>query len=131
MSNIAESLKAHALAPADDGHENNKVPHLDRGPSVDYRDLPIHKARVKFFNDDPAKQFGFVTVLDENDKPKYDAFLSGTILEKAGIYPPLNNGEILYVRHVQKPKGDAVIFVQKRPPVTPVVQPSFVEDSNK
>jgi cold shock CspA family protein len=84
----------------------------ERGPDwVDYKALPLHKARVKFY--DQEKKFGFVVILDEQDNPRVDAYLSGRALERAGIYE-LKENDVIYVKFVVKEKGEAVIFVKRK-----------------
>jgi cold shock CspA family protein len=99
-------------------HEYNKTYGEDRTFSdaerpenwIDYKLLPFCKSRVKFY--DRERKFGFVTLLDDHDEPIIDAYLSGHVIEKAGIYK-LEEGQILMVKHAPKTRGEAVVFVDR------------------
>ena len=96
--------------------DNNTVENNNKKKAenwIDYTKLPLVKAKVKFYNSNVNAKYGFVTILDSNNNPVMDAFVSGGILEKAGIYS-VEAGEILEIKHVPAQKGESVIFVARR-----------------
>jgi cold shock CspA family protein len=78
---------------------------------VDYNTLPLIKAKVKFY--DEKKKFGFVSLLNENDEPYKDAFISGRVLEKAQ-YESVKADDIIQVKHFPREKGEAVVYVKRQ-----------------
>ena len=79
---------------------------------VDYKKLPWNTAKIKFYNDNPDKRFGFVTLLDDKGSKLKDAYLSGAVLDKAGIYD-IKTDDLVDVRLVQKEKGEACVIIRR------------------
>lgn len=96
---------------------------------INYKQLPWNKAVIKFYNDNPDKRFGFVTLLNDKGVKIKDAYLSGAVLDKAGIYD-IKTDDLVDVRLVTKEKGEACVIIRRHVDETQTQANTELTDDN-